>query len=593
MSPHETFHLRSRNIKTVSDADQIFGEDTSVIVARPGRERCSLFWFTIPEGFYALVTRHGSDEDFGDGKPIWPSGLHLGPPWLKVSHLVTKQAIIFNIPFRDCKTKDNVSVEIDLALVIRIMGDEDPYNVRKFVHDVTAEGLQAQLMDASAEAIRTLARSVMHTEVFGLRTVKEKEKKIMKTKRQGFSPVVPTVPLSTASLDPTEQISLEGNEDVECEEEEKDLIGDHDITMGKEKEMTKTKRQGFSPVSPRVYPTVPLSTDSLDPTEKISFEGNEGGEDEEEEKDLIGDHDIMDEEEAGFNVEYGASVLDKMKDRLNAQFKPQGVEIVEIIVKRIRLPKYIQKQMSTKTMVISQNAEQRMQQRYDMLTLRQREEMVTLDQTHMEQKIEIQEDGDFRLLQEQLGLQLDNEYGEQSLKEIKTQMAIDVGLVHAESNLTVSRRNDQSILEAGKIRLEADFEAAKSLQAANAKVRHVESNTNLQCAKFEAKGDKKLFTSYGESAPKIRTFNEHTTKKHRLAVQDALASNEKLIITGISGGEAANQILLVDAALSDTNHLDMDGAERTKILSELAVASGRAYVRLKVDDTQQPKSDRS
>jgi hypothetical protein len=50
------------------------------------------------------------------------------------------------------KTKDNVTVDIDTSLVFRVMGEisqeEDPYNVYKFIHFVTAEGLQQQLIDA-------------------------------------------------------------------------------------------------------------------------------------------------------------------------------------------------------------------------------------------------------------------------------------------------------------------------------------------------------------------------------------------------------------------------------------------------------------
>jgi len=87
-----------------------------------------LFWFTIPEGFYALVTRHGAHQDYVDSKgkksPVWPSGLHLGPPWLKVSHLVTKQAILFNTQIKGCKTKDNVTAFIDVSIILRVMGDD-------------------------------------------------------------------------------------------------------------------------------------------------------------------------------------------------------------------------------------------------------------------------------------------------------------------------------------------------------------------------------------------------------------------------------------------------------------------------------------
>lgn len=54
----------------------------------------------------------------------------MGMPWrLKVSNLVTKQNVVFDLPVKGCTTKDNVTVEIDVAIVFRIMGDKE--RVRK------------------------------------------------------------------------------------------------------------------------------------------------------------------------------------------------------------------------------------------------------------------------------------------------------------------------------------------------------------------------------------------------------------------------------------------------------------------------------
>lgn len=51
------------------------------------------------------------------------AGLHFGMPWRQVSNLVTKQNVVFDLPVKGCLTRDNVTVEIDVAIVFRIMGD--------------------------------------------------------------------------------------------------------------------------------------------------------------------------------------------------------------------------------------------------------------------------------------------------------------------------------------------------------------------------------------------------------------------------------------------------------------------------------------
>lgn len=128
----------------------VFGNQPGVLVCSPGRSLRP--WFSVPEGCYALVQRFGRDEDYAEGKPIWPAGFHWGPPWLKVENLITKQSVVFNMPVKGCKTADNVTVQINLAIVFRIMADEDrgedPENAKLFVYRVGPRGLEQQLMDA-------------------------------------------------------------------------------------------------------------------------------------------------------------------------------------------------------------------------------------------------------------------------------------------------------------------------------------------------------------------------------------------------------------------------------------------------------------
>merc|ERR1719443_522530 len=165
-------HLYSQDVSSTAECTELFGREKGLLVARPGRYLRP--WFAVPEGCYALVTRFGKDHDHPSGSPVWPPGLYFAAPWTKVSNLVSKQSVVFNMPVKGCKTQDNVTVQINLAVVFRIMGDaskgEDPSLVRTFVYKVTARGLEQQLIDACEEATRSVARTMQHTEVYGLRT---------------------------------------------------------------------------------------------------------------------------------------------------------------------------------------------------------------------------------------------------------------------------------------------------------------------------------------------------------------------------------------------------------------------------------------
>jgi hypothetical protein len=71
---------------------------------------------------------------------------------------------------------DGVPTSVDMSVVLRVMGDDpdatpgdDPDNVRRFAHEVTPFGLRSLLRAALEAEVRTLARSVRHADVLGLR----------------------------------------------------------------------------------------------------------------------------------------------------------------------------------------------------------------------------------------------------------------------------------------------------------------------------------------------------------------------------------------------------------------------------------------
>ncbi|RLN52477.1 hypothetical protein BBJ29_001116 [Phytophthora kernoviae] len=174
---HQTRLLYTQT-SSVDKANRVFGacyNGNTVIMINP---RSSMFrpYIRVPEGMYALVQNQGRELNHtkdGMKSPVWPAGFHWAGPWTQVSHLVTKQFIVFETPVKGCKTSDNVTVNIDMCLFFRIMGDasmgEDPELVRRFVYELGPNGLEVQLRAAQDEAVRALARSVQHTEVYKLR----------------------------------------------------------------------------------------------------------------------------------------------------------------------------------------------------------------------------------------------------------------------------------------------------------------------------------------------------------------------------------------------------------------------------------------
>jgi sensor histidine kinase YesM len=75
-----------------------------------------------------------------------------------------------------------------------------------------------------------------------------------------------------------------------------------------------------------------------------------------------------------------------------------------VIITDVILPTTIVDQMAAKTMVISQNAAQKMNQEFEMLTLKQNEEVETLKQKNKEEREKEKQSGDMEVNEVQVQL---------------------------------------------------------------------------------------------------------------------------------------------------------------------------------------------
>mmetsp|Transcript_25064 Transcript_25064/g.60293 ORF Transcript_25064/g.60293 Transcript_25064/m.60293 type:complete len:525 (-) Transcript_25064:174-1748(-) len=507
--------LYSDEIASVDAATERFSSDKGLVLLRPRRPCCAALYFTIPSGCYALVSRHGADEEYiypdGTKSIVWPPGLHYPhPPWVRVSNLVTHQAIVLDLPVKACKTKDNVTVNIDIALAFRIMGDaergEDPDLVRKFVHELKPRGLEQQLRDAQDEAVRALARSLKHTEIYGIRSGEN-----LKHIRQS---------VAGASFDAA----------VESIAEEKQ--GDAPPTPA-------TDRLGATPI----------------PTHR--------------DETLVGRSDKEDRDAAMAATAAGVdAVSDYMKRRLNRQFMPQGVEILSIMIESCRLPKEIESQMEEKTKVISKNAQQRMFHSANMQNTRMEEEVVTLLQTFEETKIREETAGIEKINEEKVKLNDAIAGAQKSVAAIREEASSKIQKLRAENSLDVQRiisRKEEAI---ATMKAEAEKEAAQLQATAKLEAEKKLAEASLTAEKNRANASRVLANAEGVVAPYLAKKNAHITNLKQIDVYRSLALNQNLILCD-TDDNAANLVAVADSILSDSDN--SGHLSRSAVMAQLSL----------------------
>lgn len=111
------------------------------------------FYIQVPEGVTALLSR--------GGKHIGAvgAGLHIIPPWVFVSHLVTRREIPYDAPVKEAPTKDNVRAAVDTSITFMVT---DPY---RFVYGISADGFDQVFQAACQDALRSMVRLVTSDQV--------------------------------------------------------------------------------------------------------------------------------------------------------------------------------------------------------------------------------------------------------------------------------------------------------------------------------------------------------------------------------------------------------------------------------------------
>ncbi len=106
------------------------------------------FIVRVPEGVNGLLTKGGKYIRTVE------SGTHFVPPWIPVSHLVTRRRIPFDVPVVEAPTKDNVRANLDILLTFQIA---DPY---KFVYNISADDFDQVFQAACQDGLRKKLRKI-------------------------------------------------------------------------------------------------------------------------------------------------------------------------------------------------------------------------------------------------------------------------------------------------------------------------------------------------------------------------------------------------------------------------------------------------
>jgi len=282
-----------------------------------------------------------------------------------------------------------------------------------------------------------------------------------------------------------------------------------------------------------------------------------------------------DDEAAAAAAKKGRDVAADMRRSLNDQFAPQGVQVTDVIITDVKLPDVIVSQMSEKTTVIAQNAAQKMNQEYEMLSLKQDEEVATLKQRKKEEREKEKQAGDQKVNEVQVQLDKMKAETKVQLARIRQESVVKIQEITANGELEVTKLEQQKDAVLADKRVKAEQEAARVKAETDVFEQSKLSEANLKAAQNGAQAVELMAKAEGVAAPYVEARKQFETRKKQMEVWESLSGNKDLILSGETDPEL-NTLLLSDAILEGKT----DETTKSQLLAEMLVLQRGSRVML-------------
>jgi regulator of protease activity HflC (stomatin/prohibitin superfamily) len=110
----------------------------------------------VPEGAWGLVSRRNRHEK------TMPPGAYVVPPYLTLTHFVTRRELVFDAPVAAAPSKDGVRVDVDVLVTFRIV---DP---ARFVYQISIGDFDQFAQAAIQDTVRGLVRNMASLDTLDL-----------------------------------------------------------------------------------------------------------------------------------------------------------------------------------------------------------------------------------------------------------------------------------------------------------------------------------------------------------------------------------------------------------------------------------------
>jgi vacuolar-type H+-ATPase subunit E/Vma4 len=231
---------------------------------------------------------------------------------------------------------------------------------------------------------------------------------------------------------------------------------------------------------------------------------------------------------------------------LNKQFNNYGVQITSVAITDVKLPDNFQEQMQSKTTHLSAIKEQNMKQLSDMQLLQYKEEIDTTKLARKMMLMEVEQTGKAKCAEIQKEIDLIEADTKLVQLQIQQDMAVKCNRISAEAQLNM----ENIVAETQRITSEIAAHTDADIQKIQAEKEALQLQLHAEVEEIRTKGESAaqeiIAKAEGIAAKKLEKYRVHMLQMSKLNVLDALATNQKAVVTGNSSNSLLAEMLVAN-----------------------------------------------
>merc|ERR1712137_548507 len=226
---------------------------------------------------------------------------------------------------------------------------------------------------------------------------------------------------------------------------------------------------------------------------------------------------------------------DDMLNNLNEKMNPYGINVDQVTIANVALPKDLAESMQKETAFEAKQTEQMKKQEYQMLLQQDSNTLKRLDVDRTNERLKVQEEAKLKLMGIRHEIDNMSAHAQAILAEIKADTEAEVACIRAQSEMEITKKENEIKMILSQLQTEGAMEAERLLAEASKQVAEMKAAASVAIAENNAKATEAISEAEKKVSQSLIAKRKYLLSLERIEGLEALSDNPDTLIAGESG----------------------------------------------------------